>query len=285
MNSANPGYHEKRVGDFSVTALFDGAAVYSTDILVGIDGAAASAMLERNLRPNPPVITINAFLVRTAGRTMLVDAGIGGARGPDLGHVPKQLAALGVTPDTIDTVLLTHLHVDHAAGLIDRAGGALFPKARLVMHEAERDFWLDDAKEAAAPEAIKAAYETARTSTQPYRDRIDVLRGGEVIPGIAIEPLPGHTPGHSGYLLRSGGDALLIWGDVVHMPAIQFEHPDVGLTFDVDRAQAQHSRRGVLQRAASERLRVAGMHHEFPAFGFVRTSSDGYAFVPELWRP
>ena len=97
--------------------------------------------------------------------------------------------------------------------------------------------------------------------------------------------LPGHTPGHSGWLLASGADTLLIWGDVVHLPGIQFALPEAGLAFDTDSDEARRSRRRALDMAATDKLLVAGMHLDFPTFGHVVKAGTGYAFVPSVWRP
>jgi glyoxylase-like metal-dependent hydrolase (beta-lactamase superfamily II) len=103
---------------------------------------------------------------------------------------------------------------------------------------------------------------------------------------VTIEALPGHTPGHSGYLIQSGGEALLVWGDAVHVPGVQFPRPDVGIGFDTDGAAAQASRKRIFAKAAADRLLVAGMHLEFPCFGHVTAEAAGaYAFHPLVWEP
>jgi glyoxylase-like metal-dependent hydrolase (beta-lactamase superfamily II) len=105
------------------------------------------------------------------------------------------------------------------------------------------------------------------------------------LPGITLVPEPGHTPGHSGWLIASGNESLLIWGDIVHMPGIQFRRPDAGITFDVDGAQAIATRRRIMDMAATDRLLVAGMHLDFPCFGHVARENEGYAFIPDVWTP
>ncbi len=284
-STSNTGHRHIRVGDVTVTVLNDGVFKASTQFLDGVDAAEAEAMLHQAHRPVPPIFTINTFLLQVGDRAIVVDAGMGPGHGEALGLMPRNLAAMGVAPGAVDTVLLTHLHSDHFGGLVDEAGAAYFPNARLVMHADEAGYWLDEASAAAAPEAARATFEGARHATAPYQGRIERATSGEVAPGVSIEPLPGHTPGHSGYLVRSGGDSLLIWGDIVHVPAIQFARPEIGMKFDADIEQARRTRLAVLERAASERLRVAGMHHEFPTFGFVAKAGSGFSFVPEFWQP
>src|SRR6185312_1703489 len=135
-------------------------------------------------------------------------------------------------------------------------------------HEAEPAYWLDGAKAAAAPAEARDSFTRAKAWLAPYGNRTRTVRdGGEALPGITAQHLPGHTPGHSGWRIASGGDAMLVWGDVVHLPAIQFARPDVGMVFDVDVEQGRKSRARAFDMAANDRLRVAGMHLEFPTFG------------------
>lgn len=280
---ANAGFHHLQVGDITVTTLNDGILQASSEALAGIAVDDADAMLRERFRAVPLKITVNAFLLRDGDRLTLVDTGTGSLVGPTLGLLPQRLAMIGVEPEQISTVLMTHMHIDHLGGLADQTGDALFPNAELVMHENEAAFWFDEANEAKAPEARRSSFALARRMAAPYRERTRLARGGEVIPGVTIEPLPGHTPGHSGYLVQSGDDALLIWGDVVHVPAIQFVRPDVGMVFDTDLDAARTTRARVFDMVATDRLRVAGMHLDFPTFAHLERRGDGYAVVPEVW--
>jgi glyoxylase-like metal-dependent hydrolase (beta-lactamase superfamily II) len=283
MSQANAGYHHLHIGDIIVTALNDGTFEASTDYLVGISGEAAAQQLRDSLRPVPPILTVNAFLIRTGSHVALVDTGAAKLFAPTLGHLVEKLAAIGVQPSDIDTVLMTHLHVDHVGGLADSNGAAVFPKATLVMSQSESDFWLSEENAAKAPDSRKSSFAQARSLTAPYRDRTRLVAQGEVLPGVSLHPLPGHTPGHSGYVISSGGETLLIWGDIVHMPGIQFARPEVGLVFDSDAAAARATRERVFDMAATDKKMVAGMHLEFPAFGNVVRSGSGYTFAPALW--
>ena len=193
------------------------------------------------------------------------------------------LAAAGVAPDSIETVLLTHLHPDHAGGLIAGEGVARFPNAELVMHADEAAHWLDDGALSRALDDAKPYFEMARQATAPYGGRLRTITGGTVAPGIEAVPLPGHTPGHTGYRITSGDASLLMWADVVHLPAIQFKQPEAGMVFDTDGDQARAVRRRMLDMVANDRTFVAGAHLEFPALGYVARDGAAYSFVPELW--
>jgi len=286
VQTSNSGIHHTTVGDIAVTALHDGIIEASTGLLAGLPAADAEALLHANFRNTPPRITISAFLLAVGGRRVLIDAGSGSAMGPGHGMVHTHLATLGIDPALIDTVLVTHAHIDHVSGLIDDAGAARFPNAELVINQIETDFWLDPATAAAAPAAAQDGFALAARCLAPYRNRTRTVRHNEAaLPGIVAHHLPGHTPGHSGWILSSGSDTMLIWGDVVHMPAIQFARPEAGMAFDVDVEQARASRARAFDMAATDRLRVAGMHLDFPTFGNVARAGIGYAFIPEAWAP
>ena len=117
----------------------------------------------------------------------------------------------------------------------------------------------------------------------PYAKQMREHRGGEVLPGITAVHLPGHTPGHCGFRIVSGGQSLLMWTDVVHLPAIQFKNPEAGVGFDVDGDQARATRKAIMDEVARERTFIAGAHLEFPALGYVDRDGAGYSFVPALW--
>ena len=205
--------------------------------------------------------------------------------GPSLGRLAGNLAVMGVTPAAIDAVLLTHLHPDHVGGLVDAEGKALLPNAELIVHEAEPPFWQDDAMLAQATEENRGFVLLARSVLDAYRGRVRTIASGEALPGVTAVPAPGHTPGHTGWLIASGADSLLIWGDIVHLPGVQFARPGAGMGFDVDGAQAISTRQRIMDMAATDRLAVAGMHLDFPAFGHVARAGDGYTFIPEVWMP
>jgi glyoxylase-like metal-dependent hydrolase (beta-lactamase superfamily II) len=280
----NPGIHHVAVGDVTVTALNDGQFEAQTAYIQGVPGPEIEDMLRAGFRAVPPRITVSAFLLATAGRHVLIDTGCGTAFGPDMGNVRRHLDTLGIAPAAISRVLVTHAHIDHVSGLIDADGRAYFPNAELVIHGAEPAFWLDAATAAKASDS--SGFDTARAALTPYRDRtVTVADGGEGAPGVTCVHLPGHTPGHSGWLIASGGDQLLVWGDVVHVPGVQFARPEAGMGFDVDIEQGRATRARILDRLAAERTRIAGMHLDFPCFGHVARAGGGYAFHAEVWRP
>lgn len=279
-----PGVLRWTLGDLTVTALNDGYLQGSLGLVTGIAEEEAGALQAAGFRASDPRITLNAFLITGRGRKpLMIDTGMGSFGGDSLGRVPAALTAAGVRPEDIGTILLTHLHPDHAGGLIGAEGKARYPNAELVLHSDEADHWLGDGALSRAPDDAKPYFEIAHKATAPYAGRLRTITSGEVAPGITAVPLPGHTPGHTGYLISSGSETLLMWADIVHLPAIQFRRPEAGVVFDVDGDQARETRKGLLDRTASERSFIAGAHLEFPALGYVARDRQGYSFVPELW--
>lgn len=288
MTSASPlqvpGVYHRRIGDIVVTALSDG--YYDTPLasFTGVTQDQAAAKLRERFQPAPPRVSINSFLIRNGDRTAIVDTGAGDSMGPTLGILPQTLETIQVAREDIDTVLLTHLHPDHSNGLTGHNGEVFFPNAEVVVGEPDVSFRQDDSIRSRFTEVQQRRYfDDARFQIAPYAGRIRDARG-EVFPGVTAVPLPGHTPGHTGYLIQSGTESLLIWGDVCHVQELQLPDPGVSVTFDVDSEAAVRTRRRILDQAASDHLLVAGMHVHFPGFIRLVRKDGGYEAMPESWR-
>jgi glyoxylase-like metal-dependent hydrolase (beta-lactamase superfamily II) len=280
-----PGYYRTHVGDLQITVLSDGFLPAGVAALNNIDQTDARALLDEAFLPAVPLTQTNCFVIHAKGRMALVDTGGGVQHMPKtLGHLFPSMAAAGIDPAAIDTVLLTHIHPDHSYGLVDADNTATFPNALVRLHQAERDFWLDPDAPSFAPPQAQKYIKPANEALVPYRGRIEAFTDGqEVFPGITAVALPGHTPGHSGYRIDSGDESLLIWGDVAHIPEIQLRRPEVGIAFDIDTALAAQTRTRLLDQLATDRTRVAGMHIHFPSFSHVERRREGYGLIPEPW--
>ncbi len=280
-----PGVYHRKIGDIVVTAISDGYLVMDRVMTRNLPDGELTPALSAQFR-DELVFSVNSFLIRSKDRVALIDTGSGDYLGPTAGHVEANLAAAGVSPAEVDTVLLTHMHPDHSAGLTDMGTGELrFPNAELVVHEAEPRHWFDDAQMARASDLYKHLhFRMTREQVTPYLDRMRTFREGEVLPGVTAVPLPGHTPGHTGYLVESGGEALLIWGDVIHIPEVQFARPEITMVPDLDPDAAVASRRRILDMAAQDGLLVTGMHLHYPGFGNVSVENGVFRHHPEAWR-
>ena len=282
------GKYRFTVGEATVTALLDGYLDAAPQMIPGFDEAGVTASLEKaqqKLHPGGVRIPVNAFLVELNGQRILIDAGTSSFLGDTLGDLSKALDAINVSADSIDMVALTHIHPDHSGGLIGANGAAVFENAQIAVGQTEYGFWHDDAIMASVPESSRGFFQIARNTVAPYADRM-IMHSGEqdVLPGLTSLPLPGHTPGHAGYLLQSGGEQLLFWGDLVHMTALQFDTPNLTIAFDTDAKQTVETRLGMFDRAVADNLLVTGSHLDFPGLGKVRNAGDGYVYQPAPWQ-
>src|SRR3982074_2925862 len=279
-----PGVYHRKIGDIVVTAISDGYLDGNLDVMRNVDLEKAHQVLRDAFRPARRT-SVNAFLIHSKGRMAIIDTGSGNYLQPTAGFVQRNLALAGIDPKSIDTVLLTHMHPDHSAGLTAMSNGrVLFRKAELVMHENELAHWFDDGAMAKADErSAKLYFLSGREQVAPYTNRTRLFREGEVFPGVTAVPSLGHTPGHTAYLIASGNDQLMIWGDTVHVPEGQTAFPEAGMAFDTALAAAAASRKRMFDRVSADGVLIAGMHLNFPAFSRLARRGDAYALYPEAW--
>ncbi len=284
------GYYHMMLGKTEVTALHDGVIQLEPGLLKGASAKDVQKLLARMFQNTTPGIqtAVNAFLINTGDRLVLVDAGAAGCFGPGLGRILGNLKAAGYKPGQVDAVLLTHLHPDHACGLRTADGKAAFPNAEVFASKQEADYWLDPAVMANAPKSTQDFFRMAQESLAPYIATGRFKRftpGGTVIGGLASIAAFGHTPGHTAFLLKSGKESLLLWGDIVHNHASQFARPEITIEFDVDNARAVETRTRLFNEAARDRLWIGGAHLPFPGLGHVRQEDKGFAWVPVEYGP
>ena len=282
-----PSVYHRRIGEMVLTTLSDGFQDVSMATVVNVEPEEAAAMMRAAYRPMPRRTAVNCFLLRDGQRTILVDTGCGNGGQASAGKLMQNLAAAGVAPEDVDDILMTHLHPDHFGGL-SRDGVAVFPRAGIWLSQAEHDYWHSD--EAAAgitdPARRDLFFGAARRSLSPYAGRTEFFAGTcEIFPGVTSMPLPGHTPGHTGYLLDSRGDRLLIWGDIVHVQELQVRRPETCMAVDVSREACIETRKHILNQVAESGLTVAGMHLHFPGIANIALEAGRFSILPEAWRP
>ncbi len=284
-----PGYHHYRVGDFKVTALLDGYFEMPTNFIQGYDEKAAMESTKQSYRrftTGSISVPVNAYVIDTGKEKLLLGGGTPTFMGATLGQLPANMAAAGINPDDITNILLTHTHPDHVAALGKQDGSKGFKNAALMLSEAEWNFIHDDAIRSATPKDFQGAIDYARSALAPYKDSREMFAGEkELFSGIMSSPLPGHTPGHTGYELHSKGEKLFFWGDVVHFSTLQFANPDWKVVFDADAEMARKSRRAIFERAATQKMAIAGAHVDFPGIGYVEKSGDAYRYISAPWMP
>lgn len=285
-----PGYFRLPLGEMEVTALYDGHVALDAKLLKGASAKDIQGLLARMfVTSNKGVQTaVNAYLINTGKNLVLVDTGAAKCFGPTLGVIGDNLRAAGYDMAQVDTVLLTHLHGDHACGLLAADGKPAFPNATVYVAKDEAAFWLSKEVAAKAPKESQPFFKMAQDAVAPYESagKLKQFAGGEsLLPGIESVLSPGHTPGHAGYLFSSAKQQLLVWGDLVHSHAVQFARPEVVIEFDIDSKRAIASRKKAFADAARKKLWVAGAHLPFPGIGHVRAERKAYAWVPVEYAP
>ena len=283
VKTAAPGFFRMMLGDFEVTALSDGTVELPVDkILPNTTPGKVDQALAKSFLKAPLETSVNGYLINTGSKLVLVDTGAAGLFGPTLGNLAANLKAAGYQPEQVDAVLITHMHADHVGGLM--AGDKLvFPNATVHADQHDADFWLSQANMDKAPKEAKGFFQGAMASLNPYvaAGKFKPFDGNtEIVPGIKAQAARGHTPGHSTYAVESKGQKLVLWGDLMHVAAVQFANPAVTIQFDTDSKAAAVQRKKAYAEAAKQGYWVAGAHLSFPGIGHLRSDGKGYAFVP-----
>ena len=278
LAQSQAGYHRFMVGTVEVVALSDGTIGLDTQLLQTGHRRAIDAALKAAHLKSPLDTSVNAYLIKLAGRLVLVDAGAGTLFGPSLNKLPASLRAVGVEPEQITDVLITHVHTDHTGGLM-QGERRVYPNATVHVDQRELGYWLDAANEKAAPSAKRPFFQQARASLAPYVEAGQVRSfdgAQQLFAGLRSVPAPGHTPGHTFYMLEDQGIQLVFWGDLLHAAEVQLPDPSVTIAYDVDPAGARTQRLRAFADAARSGYLVAPAHAAFPGVGRMRVDGKAY---------
>ncbi len=268
LSAASNETYEVKIGDFSVIAVAD----TTFDMQSSLIKNGNLEEIKKYMPEGKALCSDNSFVIKSSKQTILVDAGQGG-------KLIANLKSLGITPDSVTMVLITHGHYDHVSGLI-KDGKAVFSKAKVFFSEKEKPLYEDNAL-AKIPAEYKQYFLPANQVIKIYGSQIKTFVSGKAVSeGITSVDMSGHTAGHCGFLVESKGQKLLIAGDILHIGQVQFPHPEYSLVFDSDISAASNTRKQILEKAAKENLLICATHIPFPGMGHVSTGTPGFTFIP-----
>lgn len=277
-----PGYFRMMLGNFEVTAINDGTVDLPVDkLLTNPEPQTQSALADSFLKA-PLETSVNAYLINTGEKLVLIDAGAGVLFGPTLGKFVANLRASGYEPTQIDDIYITHLHSDHIGGLVSNNTLA-FPNAVVHVDQKDADFWLSQENMDKAPEDNKFFYKNAIAMLTPYQTAkkfAPINDKSQLTHGIKAVPTYGHTAGHTVYEVESQGQKLVLIGDLIHVAAVQLDHPEVTIAFDSDQKKAAAERDRIFTQATKEGAIVGASHIQFPGLGHLRKDGKGYQWIP-----
>jgi glyoxylase-like metal-dependent hydrolase (beta-lactamase superfamily II) len=255
-----------KVGRFTVTALTDGYvdmpyAFFPGQTAAQVEQAAAAQFVARSSGIR---FVFNQYLIEDGERRILVDTGPAGSIG-QTGALPQAIATIGLRRDQIDAVIVTHMHQDHIGGLV--AGGQNnFPNAELYIDRRDVSYWTDQGRQGAAPDYLQTSFQMSREVVRLY-PRLQAIDGTrEIVRGVSVVDLTGHTPGHIGVRVADAGQSLIMVSDML-FPVVHPASTDVGFVFEQDRAAAKAMRDRFFPLAAAEGALIAATHMPFPGLG------------------
>lgn len=280
-----PGFHRYKVGAIEVTALYDGiwekphdpafiknASIEETREALGKAGQTTAFV----------PIPLTVVVLKIGSRLIMVDSGSGaGQWQPTATKLTSNMAAAGIDPKAIDTILVSHFHPDHIFGLMERSTNApVFPQAEIVVTATEYNWWTEPGRVEKLPDARKPLGQRINAVFPNWKNFKLVEGEPEVAPGVRLVKAPGHTPGHAAFHVSSGNEQLMISNDVAYVPALLAPHPEWQGSYDQDSATAVETRRKLIDRVIAEKMAICGAHFPFPGTGVFGKDGNGYVFKP-----
>ena len=286
-STAAPGFYRFKLGDFTVTTIHDGFRIMPVRGFVRnapleeVQAVLAESFLSPVDYRNIYAVTI----VDTGSALVVFDTGNGAQpAGATLGRLMATMPQAGLDPARVTHVVLSHFHGDHINGLTTAEGTAAFPNAELIVPAREWAWWTEPGNETRSPEGQRPNFANTARRFAPYQGRIRQLAdGAEALPGIRMHGAEGHTPGHTIWHIADGSAELVYLADTTHRPELIARRPDYQTIFDFDGEAGAQARRRVLDRVATDRIRVTGFHFPFPATGHIAREGGGYRYVASDW--
>ena len=280
-----PAAYRFKLGGFECTVVSDGPlrlGVASAELFKGITAERIDEVFSASfLDKDNFFVEQNALVVNTGAKLVLIDTGLGFRKvyGPRTGHLLANLRAAGIDPASIDVVALSHGHPDHVWGLVGEDGKPSFPNAQIYITQADLEFWTDEGK--LSDPALGPYIGPIRDTLLPLRDRMVFLKDGQdVVPGLQALSTPGHTVGHTSFVISSHGSSIVYLADLGHQPVLQMENPRAEFTRDTDPKQGVSSRLRVFDMVAGGKIPILAYHFPWPGIGHVARSGDSYRYVP-----
>jgi glyoxylase-like metal-dependent hydrolase (beta-lactamase superfamily II) len=288
------GYYRYKVGDFECTSINDGARTFPMpDTYVrNVPKEQALAAAEAAYMPKGMItVPFNPQLINTGSKLVLIDCGFGGAffeasKGA-VGRTVANLVAAGVEPESVDIVLMSHLHPDHTNGRAADNSMA-FANAEIMVPANDWDFWMseENAAKAQSSQMMKDYFANVRKVYAGIENKVTKYEWGkEVTAGITAVDTHGHTPGHTSFVVSSGSSTILIQSDLTHIPEFFLRNPDWHVMYDVDPEEAAKTRHKFYDLAVGEKALVVGFHFSFPSIGHVEKDDAKYRLIPVAWNP